>query len=245
MLWSLSARAGLRLVARPLEHWDKRAASTANRYLTNSTATAAAILETYGIVAEVLPPPPWLVRGGAEQPVEGVEPGFWLCVARLLPYKNVDAVVEAVVRSPDHRLVVVGDGPGRAHIEAMAGDRVLVLGAIDDAQLRWLYDNCCGLVSASYEDYGLTPLEAASFGRPSAVLRWGGFRDTVIEGRTGVFFDSPDPDDIGAAMDRLVDLNLGRPDLEQHAAKFDRCRFVQRLRQVVDEELEMAKTAQT
>ena len=45
------------------------------------------------------------------------------------------------------------------------------------------------LVAASYEDFGLTPLEAAAFGKPTAALRFGGFLDTVSEGETGVFFD--------------------------------------------------------
>ena len=62
-----------------------------------------------------------------------------------------------------------------------------------DAQLRWLYANCRALVAASHEDFGLTPLEAASFGKPTAALRWGGFLDTIDEGRNGIFFDEPTP----------------------------------------------------
>ena len=45
-------------------------------------------------------------------------------------------------------------------------------------------------VAASHEDFGLTPLEAASFGKPAAVLRWGGFLDTVVEGVSGIFFET-------------------------------------------------------
>ena len=78
------------------------------------------------------------------------------------------------------------------------------LGRVDDDELRWLYGACIGLVAASYEDFGLTPVEAAAFGRPTAALRWGGFLDTIVEGETGVFFDEPEPAAIAAAVDDLV-----------------------------------------
>ena len=56
------------------------------------------------------------------------------------------------------------------------------------------------LIAASYEDFGLTPIEAAVSGKPSIVLRWGGFLDTVVEDSTGVFFDRPEPAAIAAAQ---------------------------------------------
>src|SRR5437016_199714 len=49
-----------------------------------------------------------------------------------------------------------------------------------------------------------TPIEAASFGKPSAVLRWGGYTDTVTPGRTGVFFEEPTPDRISRAVTELL-----------------------------------------
>jgi glycosyltransferase involved in cell wall biosynthesis len=91
-------------------------------------------------------------------------------------------------------------------------------------------------VAASYEDYGLTPLEAAAFGKPTAALRWGGYLDTVVEGQTGVFFDRPEPELIRRAV---VELGHGAfPDarLRAHADAFSEERFIARLRMIVDEE---------
>ena len=140
------ARAGLGLLGRPLRRWDQKAAKTAHRYLANSTATASAVKAVYGIEAEVLPPPPALVPGGEERTVAGVEPGYWLCVSRLLPYKNVDVVIEAVRRRPGERLVVVGDGPEWDNLQQQPERRVQFLGAVGDEELRWLYRNCRGLL---------------------------------------------------------------------------------------------------
>mgnify|MGYP003493932589 CR=1 FL=1 len=102
----------------------------------------------------------------------GIEPGFLLAVARLLPYKNVEQVVDAFRLLPGLSLVVVGDGPERERLAVAAPANVRLVGEVGDATLRWLYEGCRGLVAASREDFGLTPVEAASFGKPVAALRW-------------------------------------------------------------------------
>jgi glycosyltransferase involved in cell wall biosynthesis len=236
------AALALGLLAPALRVWDRRAAATAHRDLATSTVTARAIREAYGIEAEILPPPPAMLPGGEETPLDGVEPGFLLCVARLLPYKNVDVVVEAVRRSPGVRLVVVGDGPERAALEQRVADlpRVVLAGRVDDARLRWLYRHCAALVAASYEDYGLSPLEAAAFGRPSVVLRDGGYLDTVRDGVTGVFFDAPDPDLVAQAADSALSRTWQPATLRAHADDFGAARFVARLHAIVQEEREAA-----
>jgi glycosyltransferase involved in cell wall biosynthesis len=226
----------LRALSRPLRHWDRHAATTAHRYLANSTAVSEAIRGTYGLEAEVLYPPPSLAPTGPERHVEGLDPGFFLCIARLLPYKNVDVVVRAVAAVPDARLVIVGDGPARTDIERIAGPNVSFVGLVDDPTLRWLYRHTAALVSASFEDYGLTPLEAASFGHPSVVLRAGGFLDTVVEGTTGIFFDSPVPAKVACAMNMVMRRGWDAHELQTHADRFSARSFQRRIRQVVAEE---------
>jgi glycosyltransferase involved in cell wall biosynthesis len=226
------SRAALAVLRPSLVAWDHRAATTADRYLTNSTAVAKRILETYGIRAEVVPPPYSLDPMGPQTPVRGLEAGFFLCVSRLLPYKNVDVLLHAF-RGLEQRLVIVGSGPEEARLQAMAPPNASLVGRVDDAQLRWLYANCHGVVAASYEDYGLTPLEGAAFGKPAAVLRWGGFLDTVVEGVTGVFFDAPDPVPIRTALGALAEAPWDPSLIQRHAAAFSEERFVSRLWSVV------------
>jgi len=231
-----AAAAALRLGSSTLRAWDTDAAARADVYLANSTVTRRAIAHAYGIEAEVLPPPPAMLPNGPERPVMGVEPGYLLCVARLLPYKNVDVVIEAA-RKSGRRLVVVGDGPDRARLEeAAAGDaNVRLLGRVEDAELRWLYRSSAALVAASFEDYGLSPLEAASFGRPTLALRDGGYLDTVVDGVTGSFFDRPDADAVAATIDEVFARSWNAADLVAHAAGFGVERFASRLHAVVSE----------
>lgn len=215
-----------------LVRWDKAAAASADRYLANSSAVAGRIARIYGIEAEVLPPPPALTPEGPESPIEGLEPEFMLCVSRLLPYKNVDAVVQAFAALPEERLVVAGTGPDQAALRTLATPNVTFLGRVEDAELRWLYGHCRALVAASHEDFGLTPLEAATFGKPSVVLRWGGFLDTVEEGETGIFFETPTARAVSDAVRQLAALDWDGQVIQANVARFSEARFVERLQEV-------------
>ena len=216
-----------------LREWDARSARRADLYLANSTVTQQAVAEVYGIEAEVVPPPPALAPGGPEREVPGIEPGYLLCVARLLPYKNVDVIIKAISALPDDtRLIVVGAGPDRERLLQLADSRVTLLGSVDDDQLRWLYRNAEALVAASFEDYGLTPLEAGGFGRPSVVLRNGGFLDTVEEGTNGIFFDALTPDAVATGIREARQCKWEEQVIADHVEQFSSERFVARMRAI-------------
>jgi glycosyltransferase involved in cell wall biosynthesis len=230
---SLPTRTAMGLLGPPLRHWDRRAAASCDTYIAISTVVRQRIADCYGIDAELIHPPCSIDTSGEVRPVEGLSDGFVLCVSRLLPYKNVDAVVGAFGLLPDQRLVVVGTGPEATRLASAAPANVTFVGEVDDSALRWLYRACSGLVSASYEDFGLTPIEAAAFAKPSAVLRWGGFLDTVQEGATGTFFDEPEPAAIAGAIRLLDRTRWVEAELVAHAEQFSPARFIQRISAVV------------
>ncbi|MGI8684394.1 MAG: glycosyltransferase [Acidimicrobiales bacterium] len=221
-----AARAGL-------VRWDRRNAASAGCYLTSSTVVRDRIQDTYGIEAEVLPPPHSLDTSLPQRAVPTVEPGFFLIVARLLAYKNVGTVVSAFDALADQRLVVVGTGPEIARLRRLAGPNVTFAGQVHDDELRWLYANCTAVISAGYEDYGLTPIEAAAFGRPAVVLAAGGFLDTVVEGETGVFFEEPCPAAVAGAVREVLATSWSEAAVKAHAGHFGEAAFRRRLRQVV------------
>ena len=144
---------------------------------------------------------------------------------------------------PERRLVVVGVGPERRRLHKLASASTRFVGEVADAHLRWLYANSSALVSAAYEDHGLTPLEGASFGKPAIVFRGGGFLETVLEGRTGVFFDEPTP-----AAIRDAALELGRREwdaqfITAHAADYSERSFVERLRSILQDDRRYVRSA--
>lgn len=239
-LRSRAVRTAMKALGTSLRRWDQKAAGTADRYIVNSTVVQRAVRDVYGIEAEVLAPPPaTLTASGAAVEVPGVQTPFVLCVARLLPYKNVDLVIEAVGRIAGLDLVIVGDGPDRHRLEQLAArvPGTHLAGRVDDAQLRWLYENSTGLVAASFEDFGLSPVEAATFGKPTVALHGGGYLDTVIEGATGVFFETPKPDEIAGAIERLLYGTWSADRIRAHADSFSEARFAARLHEIVEDEL--------
>ena len=231
-----ATRLGLGALRPALLRWDRRAARSAHRYLANSERTRQLIGTAYGIEAEVVHPPHGIDPDGPRTAPAGLEPGFHLCVSRLLSYKNVDVVIDAFATRRDLQLVVVGRGPDATRLHALAGPNVTFVPYASDEELRWLYANARGLVGASYEDFGLTPLEAAAFGTPAIVLRFGGYLETVVEGRTGVFFDSPSATAVATALGELDQAGLDADAVRAHAATFGEEPFAARIRTVVTEE---------
>jgi len=227
------ARLVLSLGSGSLQRWDRAAMAGVTTLLANSHRTRDEIRRLYDRDSEVLFPPCTLTRTGAQRPVPGLESGYLLVVSRLLAYKNVDAVVHAVARTPDDRLVVVGVGPDATRLQALAGSNVRFLGSVDDASLRWLYTHARLLVAPAYEDFGLTPIEAELFGRPTVALRSGGYLDTVLDGRTGVFFDAPQAEHIRTAVAEADGHSWDTRAIEAHAAAFGEQRFAERLREVL------------
>lgn len=234
-----AARLTLGSLRPALRRWDRKAALSADRYVVNSNVVKARVKQAYGIDAQVVHPPFSLGTDGGSSPISGIDPGFFLCVSRLMSYKNVDAVIEAFRLMPNQQLLVIGGGPQYRALRAAAPPNVTMCGEVDDATLRWSYTACAGIVAASYEDFGLTPVEGASFGKPTAALRWGGFLETVIAGRTGVFFDAPDPRAIAIAVSTLADDNWEESEIRDWAESFSPECFATTMQELVREELSL------
>ena len=236
-------RLALAVLTPVLTPWDHRAAAKGDVYLANSTVVQERIRQVYGREAEILFPPfsPDLVDGDQE-PIpalagwageDGTAGGHHLVVSRLQPYKPVDAVIRAFDALPQERLLVIGRGPERDRLHALAGPNVRLVEGLSDAQMRWAYAHARDLIAASHEDFGLTPLEAGAHGVPTLALRAGGYLDTVHEGVSGLFFDRAEPEAIAAAVGRSVGEDWDPERIREHAGQFAEDRFVDRLHEMI------------
>jgi glycosyltransferase involved in cell wall biosynthesis len=239
----MSMSAAIGALGGPLRQWDQRAARRADAYIAVSGFVRDELRRVYGIDATILHPPSRDLRTYPRQPIAGVAPGFLLCVSRLLPYKNVDVLLEAMRRLPEHRLMVAGSGPEATRLASMAPPNATLLGTVSDEQLAWLYESCGAVVAPSHEDYGLVPIEAALFGKPTAALRGGGFLDTVVHGETGILFDALDPGVIAGAAVEALELKTPPPCIVVHARGFSEERFAEQLRALSTQGLRHAPSA--
>ena len=114
---------------------------------------------------------------------------------------------------------------------------MLFLEGITDGQLAWLYRRAQALIAISYEDFGLTPLEAAAFGKPSIVLRWGGYVETMVENLTAVFVEAPEAAHVRQALEQLDAREWDTDRIVEHAARFHEDVFVENIRELVKGQL--------
>ena len=137
-----------RLLAEPLlgalRRFDRRTSGPeqVSRFVAISEAVAQRIARHYGRDARVVPPP---VDTDRIRPNGRPAEDFYLLVGGFVPYKREDLVLDAF-RQLDRPLVVVGDGPTRARLQARAPSRVRFLGRVDDATLADLYARCRALL---------------------------------------------------------------------------------------------------
>lgn len=233
-------RLALTVLTPLLKRWDQRAARTADQYLANSSVVRERIRRVYGIDAPTLFPPfSPDVAEGQQEPIselagwagdDGTDAGHYLVVSRLQPYKHVDRVIEAFRSMPDKRLLVIGKGPERDRLHAIAPANVRLVEGLKDAQMRWAYGHARALIAASHEDFGLTPLEAGAHGVPVVALRAGGYLDTIREGLNGVFFEAAEPGAIADAVRALDGAALKGAGIRVHAAAFAEGRFIEAIR---------------
>ncbi|MCO6664420.1 glycosyltransferase family 4 protein [Cutibacterium avidum] len=222
----------LKALTPPLRRWDRRAAASADEYLCNSTVVRDRIRDVYGIEAAVVHPPYSLDPTGPQEPLPGLEghPSFFLTVSRLMPYKNVDVLLRAFADLPDEHLVVIGSGPLRDELHALAPANVSFFEGISDAQLRWAYAHASAVIAPSKEDFGLTPVEGFAFGTPCLALHAGGYLDTVVDGVSGRFFDSATPGAVTQAVRQFRENPLEERTVLDHAGKFSPETFARAIR---------------
>jgi glycosyltransferase involved in cell wall biosynthesis len=222
--------AGLqRRVLAALRRWDVATAGRVDHYLANSSFVAGRIRKYYGREAEVLAPPV-----DVEFYTPGSEPrsDFAVMVAALAPYKMVDVAIHACERL-GIPLVVVGEGPERARLEALAGPSTRLAGRVSGAELRELYRRAICFLQPGIEDFGIAAVEALACGTPVVALAEGGVLDIVEDGQQGILFREATVEGIGAAIDKIRSMEFNSVDLRGRAEGFSAERFAHRLTELL------------
>lgn len=120
---------------------------------------------------------------------------FWLSVNRLYPEKRIDLQIEAFRSMPDNKLIIVGGFAEGDHssnyVEKIKSDlpkNVELRSQISEEELIDLYARCKGFITTAIdEDFGMTPVEAMASGKPVICTKEGGYLETVLDGKTGIF----------------------------------------------------------
>jgi len=212
--------------------WDKAASDRPDYLIANSKYTQQRIKKYYARESEIIYPPVSLREQAHVRNVAGgsASEKYFLVVSRLSPYKKIDAIVEAFNKL-ELPLIVIGEGQQEKHLRSMAKKNVKILGWLPDDKVREYYSGARAFIFAGVDDFGIAPVEAMSFGVPVLAIRKGGAKETVIEGKTGEFFDAAIPEVIVDGLRRLIE-NEHKYDkqfIKERAGEFSEDKFKTKL----------------
>ncbi|MDE0196847.1 MAG: glycosyltransferase, partial [Caldilineaceae bacterium] len=224
---------GLRPLLALLRRWDYAAAQKVDYFIAISSAVQERIRTIYDRDSVIVHPPVDTQRFSPDPSVPVGD--YYLIVSRLIPYKRVDLAVRAFQKLPHERLIVVGSGRARSALEELAGPNVSFQGWQPGERILELMRGCKAFLFPGLEDFGITPVEAMSTGRPVIAFRGGGALDTVIPGKTGEFFDLQTPEQLRKAIENF-DVHAYVPtECRNQAERFSRESFRRRLLECLGE----------
>ena len=214
--------------------WDKAAADRVDYFIANSTTVKRRISKYYKSKSRVIYPP---VETNIFKTSEIVG-DYFLIGARLSPYKRFDIVIEAFKRT-NLKLKIFGSGVDEKRLREIAGDakNIEFLGRVTDEEKAKLYSECRAFINPQDEDFGITAVEAMASGRPVIAFRKGGATETVIEGKTGEFFNEQSIDSFQTVLETFNHKKYNSREIREHALKFSIERFKKEIKDFVEEKI--------
>jgi glycosyltransferase involved in cell wall biosynthesis len=229
----------LRVLGETANHFlrivDYNASQNVDFFVANSQEVAKRIKKFYRREATVIHPPVEMQVLGSRFQVSDRQRNYYLTGGRLARAKGVDVIIKAF---NENKLPLKIFGRGFAGYEdelrKSAHKNIEFVGEVSDEQKFELMSGAKAFVFASYdEDFGITPVEAMGVGTPVIAYRSGGVQETVVEGKTGVFFDENTSKSLNQAIEKFEKNPLKSSDCLKQAEKFSKEIFVKKIREFV------------
>ena len=210
-----------------LREWDFVAGQRPDHILANSR-TAQERVEKYYRRKDsgVLFPFVDLGRFAEEsKPAMHVPSKYFIVVSRLVEWKRIDLAIQAANKL-NKNLIVVGTGPYLHELAKLAGPTVTLAGFLSDAETTYLLKRATALIHPQKEDFGMTVIEANSLGTPVIAFAQGGATETVVDGKTGTFFEVQTPESLAEQMNVFDAERFDKNVMMAHAQKFTKEAFL-------------------
>lgn len=217
-----------------MRQYDYEAAQRVNVFVANSEHTKARINKFYRRDSTVIYPPIVIPKKSTVK-----KENYYLVTSRLVGGKGLPLAVEAANILGIH-IKIAGAPAGysteyQSLLEKRRGN-VELLGFVSDHELVSLYQKAKGFLAlATDEDFGMTPVEAMAAGTPVIAYRGGGYTETVIEGKTGIFFSEPTVSSVVDAIQRFEKRSWDPAVCRAEAERFSVSVFRRRIKTLVDE----------
>lgn len=215
-----------------LRLWDTVSSYRVDEFVAISNWTANNVWKAYRRKSQVIYPP---VDVEAFSPQKEKE-GFYLTVSRLVPYKRVDLIVNAFNQMPSRKLIIIGDGPDLEKLRNKAGKNIEFLGFQPFESVREYLQGARAFVYAAVEDFGIVPVEAQACGTPVIAYGRGGVLETVVNGKTGLFYSEPTVESLQNAIAQFEtgQLDFDVIELRGQSERFNKQRFQSEFKEFVE-----------
>ena len=213
-----------------LRMWDVLASKRVDLFIANSTFIQKRIQKVYRRDSIVLHPPVDCKKFEFSEEKQD----FYVTASRLVPYKRIDILVEAFNLMPEKKLVVIGDGPNFKKLKKMAQKNITFLGHVPFDVLKEHFKFAKAFLFAAFEDFGIVPVEAMSAGTPVIAFGKGGILDSVIDGKTGLFFKEQTKESVKQAVMDFETRNFDSKVIRKHALKFDKAVFQEKFQLLIE-----------
>jgi glycosyltransferase involved in cell wall biosynthesis len=150
-------------------------------------------------------------------------------------YKRIDVAIRAFNKL-GWPLKIIGVGREMGYLKRMAEKNIEFLGELTDEELLSYYQKCVAVVFPPEEDFGLVLLEAQACGKPVVAYRAGGATETIIEGKTGVFFGEQTWQSLAAKLQSFKAAKFKPEECRRNALRFNKERFKKEFKKRVEEE---------
>ncbi|MEX2596349.1 MAG: glycosyltransferase [Salibacteraceae bacterium] len=207
-----------------LKRWDIKSAQNVDFFIANSHFVAHRIERAYGKKSIVIYPPVDTKKFQLKEHKDD----FYFVASRMVEYKNIDLILDAFQRLPTKQLVIAGTGPLKFHLQKRAPSNVRFVGWLSEGELVRYMQQAKAFINASVEDFGIAGLEAQACGTPVIALGKGGYRETVIENETGIFFEREHPEALADAILRFERLSFDPYKMRSNAKRYDKDVFRER-----------------
>lgn len=198
-----------------LRLWDHISTKRVDHFIANSETVSKRIKKYYRRDSEVIFPPVDTERFE----IAGKLDNYYVAGGRLVPYKRLDLVVKVFNRL-GWQLKIFGIGPELNYLKSIAKNNIEFYGKISEREKSILLSRALAFIHPQKEDFGITPIEAMSAGRPIIAYGQGGATETVIANETGVFFNNQSWESL---LQTLLEFDPNAWDskkIQQHAQNF-------------------------
>lgn len=202
-----------------VRYFDYQSAQRVDVWIANSQEVASRIAKYYRKQAVVVYPP--IETNMLTQQQTNVRGDYYLMISRIVGGKGI-AEASSAFKSLGLTLKIVGEV-----VDKKLGAQVESLGRVDDRELADLYASAQGFVALSRdEDFGMTVVESMAHGTPVLAYDGGGYRETVVNGETGILIDGTDTKHVKSGIERMQQTKWNKAVIKKWASKFGRERFV-------------------